>query len=48
MRLTEIGADKATSAAGDLGQAMRDYEVRDKTRTEVWLHHFANEVVGKN
>jgi hypothetical protein len=48
MRLTEIGADKATPAAGDLGQAMRDYEVRDKTRTEVWLHHFANEVVGKN
>lgn len=47
MRLTEIGADKETSVVGDLGQAIRDYEARDKTRTEVWLRHFANEVAGK-
>ena len=47
MRLTEIGADKETSVVGDLGQAIRDYEARDKTRTEVWLRHFANDVVGQ-
>lgn len=42
MRLTEIGADKETQDFGDLGQAIRDYETRDKTRTEVWLRHFNN------
>jgi len=47
IRLTEIGADKETPVFGDLGQAIRDYEARDKTRTEVWLRHFANDVVGK-
>jgi len=46
MRLTEIGADKETPVVGDLGQAIRDYEARDKARTEVWLRHFANDVVG--
>lgn len=46
MRLTEIGAGKETSILGDLGQAIRDYEARDKTRAEVWLRHFANDVVG--
>ncbi len=45
MRLTEIGADKETSVFGDLGQAIRDYEARDKTRTEVWLRHFADDVI---
>jgi 2,4-dienoyl-CoA reductase-like NADH-dependent reductase (Old Yellow Enzyme family) len=48
MRLTEIGADKETPAFGDLGQAIRDYESRDKARTEVWLRHFANDVVGQS
>ena len=47
MRLTEIGADKETPVFGKLGHAIRDYEARDKTRTEVWLRHFANDVVGK-
>jgi 2,4-dienoyl-CoA reductase-like NADH-dependent reductase (Old Yellow Enzyme family) len=47
MRLTEIGADKETPVFDDLGQAIRDYEARDKTRTEVWLRHFANDVVGQ-
>ena len=47
MRLTEIGADKETPVFSDLGQAIRDYEARDKTRTEVWLRHFANDVVGQ-
>jgi len=46
MRLTEIGADKETPVVGDLGQAIRDYEARDKTRTEVWLRRFANDAVG--
>ena len=43
MRLTEIGADKETQGFSDLGQATRDYEVRDKIRTEVWLRHFAED-----
>ena len=47
MRLTEIGADKETSVFGDLGQAIRDYEARNKSRTTVWLRHFANDVVGQ-
>jgi 2,4-dienoyl-CoA reductase-like NADH-dependent reductase (Old Yellow Enzyme family) len=47
MRLTEIGADKETPVFGDLGQAIRDYEARDKTRTEVWLRYFASDVVGQ-
>lgn len=47
MRLTEIGADKESPVFGDLGQAVRDYEARDKIRTEVWLRHFANDVVGQ-
>ena len=47
MRLTEIGADKETPDFSDLGQAIRDYEARDKTRTEIWLRHFANDVVEK-
>ncbi|MFT7254459.1 MAG: 2,4-dienoyl-CoA reductase-like NADH-dependent reductase (Old Yellow Enzyme family) [Paracoccaceae bacterium] len=42
MRLTEIGADKDTRVFSDLGQAIRDYEARDKSRTEIWLSHFAN------
>ena len=46
MRLTEIGADKETPVFGDLGQAIRDYEARDKTRTEVWLRYFASDVAG--
>jgi hypothetical protein len=47
MRLTEISADKETPDFGDLGQAIRDNEARDKTRTDIWLRHFANDVVGK-
>jgi 2,4-dienoyl-CoA reductase-like NADH-dependent reductase (Old Yellow Enzyme family) len=47
MRLTEIGADKETPVFGDLGQAIRDYEARNKSRTKVWLRHFANDVVGQ-
>ncbi len=44
MRLTEIGAGKETEAFGDLGQAIRDYETRDKARTGFWLRHFASDV----
>lgn len=47
MRLTEIGADIETQDFSDLGQAIQDYEARDKTRTEVWLRHFANDGVGQ-
>ena len=46
MRLIEIGADKETSVFGDIGLAIRDYEARCKIRTEVWLRHFASDVVG--
>lgn len=45
MRLTEIGADMETAAIGDLGQAIRDYDLRDKSRTGIWLRHFAKDVV---
>ena len=47
MRLTEIGADKETPDISDLGQAIRDYEARDQTRTEVWLRHFGGDAVGQ-
>tara|TARA_R110002094_G_scaffold20644_1_gene32194 strand:+ start:2159 stop:3367 length:1209 start_codon:yes stop_codon:yes gene_type:complete len=47
MRLTEIGTDKEMPDYSDLRQAVRDYETRDKTRTEVWLRHFVNDAVGK-
>ena len=47
MRLTEIGADKETTAIGNLGQAVRDYEGRDRTRTEIWLRHFAKDGAGR-
>ena len=47
MRLTELGADKETPEFSDLGQAIRDYEARDKTRTGVWLRHFANDAAGQ-
>ena len=47
MRLTEIGEDKETSTFGDLEQATRDYEARDRTRTGIWLHHFANDVAAE-
>jgi 2,4-dienoyl-CoA reductase-like NADH-dependent reductase (Old Yellow Enzyme family) len=42
MRLTEIGADKDKPVVGGLEQAIRDYEARDKSRTEIWLDHFAD------
>ncbi|MEC5292458.1 NADH:flavin oxidoreductase/NADH oxidase family protein [Aurantimonas sp. C2-6-R+9] len=45
MRLTEIGEDRENEDLGDLQRAIRDYEARDKARTEVWLRHFANDVV---
>jgi len=45
MRITEIGADKETQDFPDLGQAIQEYEARDKARTEIWLNHFANDVV---
>jgi hypothetical protein len=45
MRLTDIGADKETAVFGDLGQAIRDYEARDKSRTKIWLEHFENDVL---
>ena len=48
MRLTEIGADRETPEFGELGQAIQDYEARDKSRAEIWLRHFSNNVVGPN
>ncbi|MEH6528243.1 MAG: NADH:flavin oxidoreductase/NADH oxidase family protein [Sneathiella sp.] len=47
MRLTEIGADDEMPVFTDLGQTIRDYEARDKTRTEIWLRHFTNNAVGQ-
>ncbi|MBT8459635.1 MAG: NADH:flavin oxidoreductase/NADH oxidase family protein [Boseongicola sp.] len=43
MRLTEIGADKETPEFADIGQAIREYETRDKARTDIWLRHFFND-----
>ena len=43
MRLTEIGADKEASDFSDLEQAVRDYEARDRARTDIWLRHFASD-----
>lgn len=40
MRLTEIGEGSENKEFGDLQQSIRDYEARDKTRTEIWLSHF--------
>jgi 2,4-dienoyl-CoA reductase-like NADH-dependent reductase (Old Yellow Enzyme family) len=40
MRLTEIGTDNETPDVGELEQAIRAYELRDKARTEIWLRHF--------
>jgi len=45
MRLTEIGADTETPDVSDLGQAIDEYELRDKARTDVWLRHFSNDAV---
>jgi 2,4-dienoyl-CoA reductase-like NADH-dependent reductase (Old Yellow Enzyme family) len=42
MRLTDIGSDKETDEIGDLSQAMREYEMRDAKRTEIWSHHFGS------
>lgn len=47
MRLTDIGADRETPVFGDLGQAIGDYEARDKTRTEIWLRHFGVDPAGQ-
>lgn len=43
MRLTEIGADKEAPDFSDLEQAVRDYEARDRARTDIWLRHFASD-----
>jgi len=40
MRLTDIGSDKETDEAGDLSQAIHEYEMRDAKRTEIWARHF--------
>jgi hypothetical protein len=45
MRLTKIGGEKETPAFGNLEEAIHDYEERDKTRTDVWLRYFANDLV---
>lgn len=41
MRLTDIGSDQKAAHVRDLGQAIRDYETRDKSRTTIWLRHFS-------
>lgn len=40
MQLTKIGSDSETETVDDLDNAIRDYEDRDKTRTQIWLRHF--------
>lgn len=40
MRLTEIGSDSESQNVRDLEEALRKYEARDKTRTNIWRRHF--------
>lgn len=40
MRLTDIGADNESDEVGDLRQAIRDYETRDRIRVDIWTRHF--------
>lgn len=47
MRLTELGADRGTPDFGDFGQAIRDYEARNRARAQIWLRHFAELRTGK-
>ena len=42
MLLTQIGANKDPSASRDLVQALGKYEARDKSRTDIWLQHYAD------
>jgi len=48
MRLTQIGADEETQEFSDLRQSIEGYEARDKSRTEIWLRHFANDGTGQS
>lgn len=45
MRISELGNEMETEEFGDLRQAIKEYEERDKVRTEVWLRHFGNDHV---
>lgn len=40
LRLTGIGSDNETTEIGDLNDALREYEARDKARTDIWRRHF--------
>jgi 2,4-dienoyl-CoA reductase-like NADH-dependent reductase (Old Yellow Enzyme family) len=40
MRITGIGEEGETGDFADLQKAIKDYEDRDQTRTEIWLSHF--------
>ena len=40
MRLTRMGADDETDEISSLEQALREYEARDNSRTEIWSRHF--------
>lgn len=40
MRLAALGAGQGREPVGDLGQAIRAYEDRDRKRTEIWSQHF--------
>lgn len=40
MRLTDLATDKETDGITDLSQAVREYDMRDAKRTEIWSRHF--------
>ena len=40
MRLTRLATDTETDEIGDLGDAIKDYEERDESRTKIWSRHF--------
>jgi len=47
MRLTAIGEGGQEAEFGDLGEAISDYEARDRARTEIWLRHFTGDPSGR-
>lgn len=44
MQLTRISAVSEAPDTGDIHQAIRNYEIRDKSRTDIWLSHFSKNI----
>lgn len=44
MRLNDIGSDRDRPSFSELAPAIRAYEARDLSRTQIWLGHFADQL----